>query len=210
MVTLYTFGDSILDCGHYNDHGVDPGQLLLANDDGRFPEFQGRDLSSRGPARLEHRAVDGAIVDDLAHQTARLTVDGPSIAILTIGGNDLLMYLLGDRGPGMEGFTRRIDMFLESLPIRPVLIGTVYDPTFGDDALNVFGVDPVEGRENHRKVNAILAERGAACGASVDLHAHFLRGSLDWYTRVIEPSLIGASEVRRCFLEAIEKNHWIS
>jgi len=31
MVTLYTFGDSILDCGRYNEFGVHPGQLLVQN-----------------------------------------------------------------------------------------------------------------------------------------------------------------------------------
>src|SRR5438874_1535718 len=62
---LHTFGDSILDCGHYNEHGVDPGRLLLRNDDALFPEFKGQDLLSHGPARLEHRAVDGATVESL-------------------------------------------------------------------------------------------------------------------------------------------------
>src|SRR5207248_1660995 len=45
--TLYTFGDSILDCGHYNAHGVTPGGLLVRNDDRLFPEFRGRDLATR-------------------------------------------------------------------------------------------------------------------------------------------------------------------
>jgi hypothetical protein len=48
MVTLYTFGDSILDCARYNELGVHPGQLLVQNDDRLFPEFQGQDLHSRG------------------------------------------------------------------------------------------------------------------------------------------------------------------
>ncbi|HEY9861789.1 MAG TPA: hypothetical protein V6D16_19985, partial [Candidatus Obscuribacterales bacterium] len=37
MVTLYTFGDSILDCARYNEYGVHPGQLLVRNDDRLFP-----------------------------------------------------------------------------------------------------------------------------------------------------------------------------
>ena len=37
MVTLYTFGDSILDCGRYNEFSVHPGQLLVHNDDHLFP-----------------------------------------------------------------------------------------------------------------------------------------------------------------------------
>ena len=64
-LTVYTFGDSVLDCARYNEHGVHPGQLLVRNDDALFPEFRGRDLSSRGPARLEHHARDGATVASL-------------------------------------------------------------------------------------------------------------------------------------------------
>ena len=52
-LTLYTFGDSILDAGWYNDLGLNPGQLLIRNDDQLFPEFQGQDLSSHGPAQLD-------------------------------------------------------------------------------------------------------------------------------------------------------------
>jgi acyl-CoA thioesterase I len=204
MLTLHTFGDSILDCSHYNDRGVDPGHLLIKNNDTLFPEFRGRDLSSKGAADLDHRAYDGSIVDDLAEQVEGLVVETPSVALLTIGGNDLLSGLLDDRGAGIEEFSRRLDLFLQVLPIRPVLIGTVYDPTFGNDALNVFGVDPAWGRENLRRVNAVLTALGKTYGGSVDLHGHFLRGRPDWFTRTIEPSLTGASEVRRCFLDAIE------
>src|SRR5688500_2192496 len=67
-LTLVTFGDSILDCASYNDQGITPGQLLVRNDDGLFPEFRGEDLASRRPARLEHRARDGATVRSLAAQ----------------------------------------------------------------------------------------------------------------------------------------------
>lgn len=56
MLTLYTFGDSILDCGRYNAQGVHPGQLLVQNNDRLFPEFRGQDLASRGSARLDHHA----------------------------------------------------------------------------------------------------------------------------------------------------------
>jgi len=209
MLTVFTFGDSILDSGNYNDEAINPGRLLVKNDDQLFPEFKGRDLSSRGPARLEHRGIDGAIVDDLFEQTEDLTTDGPSLALLTIGGNDLLIGLLDDPGSKIEAFAAKLDRFLRELPIRPVLIGSVYDPTFGNDELNVFGVDPELGRANLRRVNAVLADLGSTYGAFVDLHAHFLKGQPNWFTRTIEPSLIGASEVRRCFLEAIEAGHFL-
>ncbi|MDP9383521.1 MAG: SGNH/GDSL hydrolase family protein [Chloroflexota bacterium] len=200
MFTVYTFGDSILDCARYNEFGVHPGQLVVRNDDRLFPEFKGQDLLSRGPARLEHRARDGATVEGLPSQARGLRVEGRSVALLTIGGNDLLTGLIADRGSGIDAFTRSLERFLEALPVRPVLIGNVYDPTFGDDSRNFLGVDPALGRGNHRRVNEALAALAARYGKLVDLHEHFLGGDPSWYTLTIEPSLRGASEVRRCFL----------
>jgi hypothetical protein len=85
-LTVVTFGDSVLDCGHYNAEGVTPGQLLVRNDDRLFPEFAGRDFASRGPARLQHRAVDGATVQGLARQIDGWTRPaGEVLVILSTG-----------------------------------------------------------------------------------------------------------------------------
>ncbi len=200
MRTLYTFGDSILDCGYYNQFGVTPGQLLVRNDDRLFPEFRGQDLSSRGPAQLVHRAQDGATIVNLSGQARGLRVEGRSAALLTVGGNDLLQGLVLDHGPGIDAFAAALDDFARRLPIRPVLLGNVYDPTFGDDRQNFLGIDPATARANHRRLNAAIADVAGRYGALVDLHAHFLSGDPSWFTQIIEPSLRGASEVRRCFL----------
>jgi hypothetical protein len=205
MLTVFTFGDSMLDCGHYNQYGVHPGQLVVRNDDRLFPEFKGNDLASRGEARLEHRAVDGATVDGLPSQTRGLRVEGAAVAMLTVGGNDLLQGLVTDNGQGIREFARKLEAFLKQLPIRPVLVGNVYDPSFGDDSQNFLGVDPKIARENHRRMNSVLAEMGDKYGALVDVHAHFLKGDPTWYTYTIEPSLTGASELRRIFLPHILK-----
>lgn len=202
-VTLYTFGDSILDCGRYNDLGLHPGQLLVRNDDAVFPQYRGRDLQSRTGAALEHRAVDGATVAGLSAQVRGLRPKGRSVALLTVGGNDLLRGLAADTGPGQKAFEQALNRFLRSLPIRPVLLGTVYDPTFGNDANNFLGVEASVARANHRRVNAVIAAAAARHGALVDLHAHFLHGDPSWFTRTIEPSLRGASEVRAAFLPAV-------
>ena len=199
-LTLVTFGDSVLDCGRYNERGLDPGQLLVRNDDALFPEFAGRDLQSRGPARLDHRAVDGATVADLPQQARGLVVREPSVALLTIGGNDLLGGLARDDGRGLRRFEAALEAFLQALPIRPVILGTVYDPTFGDDTRNFLDVPASVARANHRRVNAVIERLAHRYGRVADLHAHFLRGDPSWYTRTVEPSLLGASEVRRVFL----------
>ncbi|MDP9353290.1 MAG: SGNH/GDSL hydrolase family protein [Chloroflexota bacterium] len=204
-MTIYTFGDSILDCGRYNEYGVTPGELLVSNDDRLFPEFRGRDLSAGGAARLVHRAQDGATVEDLPFQSRGLEVQGDSVALLTIGGNDLLTGLVVDQGPGVAAFAEALDSFVSALPIRPVLLGNVYDPTFGDDSRNFLGVDPDLARTNHERVNEAIARTAGRYGRLVDLHAHFLTGDPSWFTSTIEPSLIGASEVRRAFLRAIEE-----
>ena len=203
MFTLYTFGDSILDCGRYNEHGVHPGQLLVRNDDRLFPGLRGQDLSTHGQARLEHRARDGATVDGLPSQARGLRVDGLGAAILTVGGNDLLRGLKVDTGPGMAAFAAAVDAFVRELPVRPVFIGNVYDPSGGNDANNFLGIDPRITRTNHRRLNAVLAEIAARYGTLADLHAHFLTGDLSWFTSTIEPSMRGASEVRRVFLPLV-------
>ncbi len=202
--TLYTFGDSILDCGRYNPHGITPAALMIKNEDRLFPEFRGRELSARRAFRLEHRAVDGARIVHLAEQVLGLKVKEPAIAMVTIGGNDLLAGLVVDRGPGLDAFALALEEFVSALPICPLLLGNVYDPTMGDDARNFLGIDPRLARASFRRVNDAIAAVASRHGCLVDLHAHFLTGDPSWFTMIIEPSLSGASEVRRCFLQAIE------
>ncbi|HWG89748.1 MAG TPA: SGNH/GDSL hydrolase family protein [Candidatus Thermoplasmatota archaeon] len=205
MPTLYTFGDSILDCGHYNPHGVHPGELLVQNEDGLFPEFRGQDLSTLvGNAHLVHRAQDGGTVRSLPGQARELEPDPEGIAILTVGGNDLLGGLVMDQGLGIDRFAAELERWLDALPLRPVLIGNVYDPTVGDDRRNFLGVDPALPRKNLARLNRALADLATRYGALVDLHGHFLNhGDASWFTSIIEPSLQGASEVRRAFLPAV-------
>ena len=203
MLTVYTFGDSILDCGRYNARGITPGQLLVRNEDALFPEFRGRDLNAHGPVRLVHRAVDGATVDRLPAQARGLEVAAPALALVTIGGNDLILGLVTDPGTGIAAFEAALDDFVRALPMRPIFLGNVYDPTFGDDCQNFLGVDPALARANFTRVNAADAAVAARHGHLVDLHTHFLTGEPSWFTQTIEPSLTGASEVRRCFLHAI-------
>src|SRR4051794_35015748 len=199
-VRLCTFGDSVLDCGHYNDRGLDPGRLLVHNDDALFPEFRGKDLRVRGAAELEHRAVDGAVAADLAGQTSGLRPREGSVAIVSVGGNDLLRGLAADSGAGVLAFEATLERFLRALPVRPVVLATVYDPTFGDDTRNFLGVPARIARANHRRVNDAIGTLAERHGLLADVHTHFLTGDSSWFTHTIEPSLVGASEVRRVFL----------
>lgn len=40
-------------------------------------------------------------------------------------------------GQEVERAAARLEAFLDQLPLRPVLLGNVYDPTFGDDRWGV-------------------------------------------------------------------------
>ena len=52
-------------------------------------------------------------------------------------------------------------------------------------------------------MNEILHRLAKRHGHLADLHAHFLTGDPSWFANTIEPSLTGASEIRRVFLAAL-------
>jgi acyl-CoA thioesterase-1 len=193
MLTIFTFGDSILDCSSYNDEGITPG-WLLANE-----------LSRYTPTRLVHRALDGATSKDLVGQVHNLSIieHSPSLALVTIGGNDLLQSLLTNEPLDVDRFERRVDEFLKRLPVDRILLGTIYDPTFGNDEASLLGIVPTLGREALQRMNAALGTLGTRYGILVDLHAHFLGGDASWFSHQIEPSAVGAREIARLYLRAL-------
>lgn len=87
-----------------------------------------------------------------------------------------------------ERFAAALDAFARALPLRPVLLGNVCDPTFGDDARVT--------RATHARVNRVVAEVAPRHGTLLDLHSHFLRDEPIRFTRTIKLSLIGATESR--------------
>jgi hypothetical protein len=101
--------------------------------------------------------------------------------------------------PDPTQFARELETFFEALPVRPVLVATIYDPTFGDDRRAFLDVDPGPVRAAHARFNTALASAATQVGQLVDVHAHFLLGSPNWFVQTIEPSLVGASEIRRCY-----------
>jgi len=213
---IYTFGDSVLDCGRYNEFDIHPGKLLIENNDDIFPEFKGKTLTNmlNTSTELYHLAIDGSESCVMYRQAKEFskfhTKEDNAMAIITIGGNDLLDGMARD-SEKIKQFEEYLTNFLEEIAIRPVFIGTIYDPTLNDDKLNFIGGDPKILRENHKKANDVITKLGKKYGDVVDIHDHYIKkGSYDWFCNIIEPSLVGASEIRRCYLEAIvnyyEKN----
>ena len=144
--------------------------------------------------------MDGSRVQQLGRQMDGVQCAEGDVALVTVGGNDLLGGLLMDTGPGFGRFQAVLEAALQRLAPARILLGNVYDPTFGDDRADFVGIDPALTRPNLDRMNALLADVAHRFGALADLHAHFLTGRPSWFAYTIEPSLEGASEVRRVFL----------
>ena len=94
----------------------------------------------------------------------------------------LIGGLAADKGPAISAFEHALDQSLRRLPIRPVLLGTVYDPTFGD-VRATFSASRRRSRANHGRDNDVIARLAQRHGRLVDLHAHFLSGDPSWFAQ---------------------------
>ncbi|MFL5561435.1 MAG: GDSL-type esterase/lipase family protein [Gemmatimonadaceae bacterium] len=201
--------------------------LLARNDDGRWPEFTGRDLASRWPRlTVQQLATDGATIGDVFGDQVD-SIDESSdetIVTITVGGNDLLSaYSSKPRPTLMERIVRDIagaydamlDAITDKLPGARFVLTTVYDPS--DRTGTIPGILEDVGKLPLRHLDALNAYiRDAAAarpGAAVaDVYAHFLGHGASvgaehrWYWKrsLIEPGAIGASEIRRVWLDALE------
>ena len=198
--------------------------LLYRNDDTRWPEFKGRDLSHRSPGvKFLNLAEDGAMIDDVTtEELAQLSHDSsdPDLLLtLSAGGNDLLDALPTGRNLDKavrrieQRYTELVETIREELQRATLLLTTVYDPTDGTGSLpgmEGYGSLPLEYldefNEHVRETADSMTETMLA-----DVHRHFLghgvtgRESDRWYWRrnMIEPNARGASEIRRVWWEAL-------
>lgn len=218
-LVLHTFGDSVLDCARYNPARITPAALLARNHNALFPEFRAQDLRTLlgVPVSIDHRATDGATAEDILGQLTDVEADPDAehIALVSIGGNDLLTYMnpvgINDFTVALAQFDRQYEQFLSALTPMPTYLLNVYDPSFGDDERNIlnlpfYAVESVsaEFRKRHAQVNESINILALAFGHTVlDLHKHFLTGTPEWYSNVIEPSMRGCSEIRRLVLDAV-------
>lgn len=203
-LTLYTYGDSILDSGKYNQLKTNAAMLLARNNDTAFPEFRGQDLTTvvGGSVDIVHHARDGSTTTGLGEQGLTDHPSGPALAIITVGGNDLIRGMTWTVEELGEMFESEYREFLGRIAVKPLLIGNIYDPTFGDDRASFLPDEARNVREKLHHLNSIVSKLAAEFGTLVDLHAHFLKGDKSWFTWNIEPSLKGTSEIRRVLLPA--------
>jgi lysophospholipase L1-like esterase len=225
-------GDSMSIDDYAGGAGRGAASLLWRNRDDDFPAWVGRDLTARDPAaQLALLAGDGAtsttVVGEQLRRLRRLDTT-PTVATVTMGGNDLLVAY-GDAAAARRAIQTVVDngrLVLAGLralmgPRTPIVVATVYDPSDGSGDAGRLGLPPWPEAlellaELNRALRALAAEHGALVA---DVHGRFLGHGLAagdptqpaarppnrdlWYCGLIEPNAWGASEIRAAFWETL-------
>ena len=225
-------GDS-MSIDHYaGGPGRGAASLLWRNRDDDFPAWAGQDLTAHDPAaRLALLASDGAtsttVVGEQLQRLQRLELI-PTLATVTMGGNDLLAAYGSSSAArqAIEQVTDNGQRLLASLrammgPMAPIVVATVYDPSDGTGDPVRLGL-PVwpEAPDLLAELNQALRTLARGYGALVaDVHGRFLGHGLAagdpgqsdprpsdrdlWYCGLIEPNAWGADGVRSAFWAAL-------
>ncbi len=201
--------------------------LFHRNDDARWPDFAGRDLATAYPGIVFRSFVeDGATIGDVFGEqlTALQESDAPALVTLTVGAADLMSLLVRRPTAAIvrqaahdiaEAYEFLVDAIRRRRPDATLLVATVCDPSDGSALMP--GVESAQKPVPLDALTAVNAQiRTVASGTPgvrlADLHAHFLGHGTSaaekerWYWRrsPLEVNALGASEVRRVWLDALE------
>ena len=206
---------------------IGAASLLYRNDDERWPEEQGADLSSMFPGiTMSNLATDGATIGEVFGEQLTQLEDGDAdtLVTLTIGGNDLLSAFANKPRATLlasiardvaEAYEFLLDAIRRARPRSLLLLTTIYDPSDGTGAIpGVFedvGPLPLDVLKGMNARIATLAE-GTPGVELADVHGRFLGHGVTapeadrWYWRrsLIEPSASGAHEIRRVWREVMD------
>ena len=223
-------GDSISDKG---GQGPFFYNILAANDNTAYPEWQGKDLKTRYGQDLMvvSTSKSGAVSKDVLGQVQKLpaTLPGPVAVTITIGGNDMqtniISILNGMDQTARDGFRKNIKDALSELT-KPGRFGAgvdvhvfqanIYDPTSDTgnfmscpSPLSFIPTQPSDGY--FKNWNAVVADEVPKHGVSLvsPLHETFLGHGVttpatNWfYTDCIHPNKMGHNQIRAMFWTAI-------
>jgi lysophospholipase L1-like esterase len=226
-------GDSMSIDDYAGGPGRGAASLLWRNRDDDFPAWAGRDLTARDPAAgLALLASDGATSTTVAREQLprlRRLDRAPTLATVTMGGNDLLSAY-GNRAAARQaiatvaGNLRQVLAGLRAVMgvQATIVVATVYDPSDGTGDAGRLGLPPWPEvldllDELNRVLEALAGEHRALVA---DVHGRFLGHGLAagdptqpsprpasrrlWYCGLIEPNAWGASEIRAAFWETLE------
>ena len=206
--------------------------LFRQNDDKLFPEFAGKDLAHLAKnIEFVDLTADGATTRELLDDERAVMLDlyreRKCLATLTVGGNDLL-HVLRTRGNKADDLLlteveqlqdrlrKIVEGLEEKLPNSLLIMNSVYDPSDGKGEIP--GVELLRGASDLQWLSYFNAYVKLLAGAEgrvlADVHSHFLGHGLSatldsefWYWKPspIEPGYRGASEIRRLWLDAINR-----
>lgn len=205
---------------------VGAASLLFRNDDERWPDDIGDDLTTLSPGiDLRILAEDGATIGDVfGEQLAQLEEsDEPTLVTVTTGGYDLLSaaanrptreLLRGIARDVAEAYEFLIDAVRRQRPGSTVVLTTICDPSDGTGtvpgAFEGKGAVPVEAL---RQLNDSIRRLAGGTPNTVlaDAHARFLGHGVTaapedrwyWHRSLVDPNALGASELRRLWLDSI-------
>jgi lysophospholipase L1-like esterase len=232
-VVYAALGDSMSIDDDAGGPGRGAASLLWRNRDEDFPAWVGRDLTTRDPAaRLALLASDGATSAMVASQQLawlRRLPGTPTLATVTMGGNDLLAAY-GDQLTARRAIRtvaangRLVLAGLRDLlgAEAPIVVATVYDPSDGTADAGRLGLPAWPPAldllaELNRTLRALAADHRALVA---DVHARFLGHGLAagdptlpaarppdrglWYRELFEPNAWGASQIRAAFWETLQ------
>jgi hypothetical protein len=204
---------------------VGAASLLFQNDAERWPDFIGEDLHTlAGCQQIERMSTDGASIGDIFDEQVLVCEpsDVPTLITLTAGAIDLLSAVATRPAAArMDAIVRDaaigVVALAESLHARfpdlVLVLTTLPDPT---DGIGVF----TDARAGDAippgallQFNSVLRSRAAALPGTLvaDAHAAFHGHGLTapdaerwfWKRNPLEPSALGASGLRACWLETL-------
>ncbi len=218
--------------GHEELKNVGAASLLFQNNDKVFPEFEHNDLRNRYPGiKLFDMSFDGATIGSLLHKDFQEKLapyeKSKNLITITIGGNDLLEALQTvnqKKANSLQSKLNRIQTdFIELMKMlqkkcsqSDVIVTTLYDPT--DDT----GIMPCARElypefdiKHFTAFNQFVRDTTISHGFNIaDVYWHFMgHGAMCgkeenfwyWKPHPIEPGLTGASEIRRVWLDVIDR-----
>ncbi len=215
------------------ENKIGAAALFYQNEPELFAEFAGQDLKTFFPGiNYNNMVLDGATTDKFIAPDRIAELDKVSdrqvLITLTVGGNDLLeSFSTIDNGTARspkrsfddicQSYVRGLKLLNSKLPQSTLIVTTLFDPSDGSGHL------PSDGE--HKFPTKVLLEFNQwikDCASSqtallADVYQHF-RGhgagcdSPDsfWYWKKdpIEPSYVGASEIRRVWLQVLSQVHY--
>lgn len=216
--------ERIADAGEVAPVGA--ASLLFHNDEERWPDDAGDDLTTLSPGiDLRILAQDGATIGDVfGEQLAQLEAsDGPTLVTVTAGGYDLLSaaanrpsreLLRGIARDVAEAYEFLIEAVQRLRPNSTVVVTTICDPSDGTGtvpgAFEGKGAVPLEALRQLNDALRTLAS-GTPGAVLADAYGRFFGHGVTaapedrwyWQRSLVDPNALGANELRRLWLDSI-------